>query len=90
MQFLLLRFEMFKDGFAGRPDRSLHFEICLLRQIPDSDSAGAGYCSRGGFVSADEDSHERGLADPIWPDDGHARAFDDREGYPAENISGAV
>ncbi len=38
MQFLLLCFEMTENGLAGVPERSRHFEIRLLRQIPHADS----------------------------------------------------
>lgn len=71
------------------PESSLHFEICLLRQIPDSDSPRAADRSRRGFILPDEDSEERGFADAVRTDERHARALRNGEGEAGKEIGRA-
>ena len=71
------------------PESSLHFEICLLRQIPDSDSPRAADRSRRGFILPDEDTEQGRFANAVRTDKREARAFRNGEGQVREQVERA-
>jgi hypothetical protein len=71
------------------PESSLHFEICLLRQVPDSDSPRAADRSRRGFILPDEYAEQGRFADTIRTDKREARAFCNGEGQVGEQVERA-
>ena len=86
VKFVLLSDETRERGQARLPERALHLEVGLLRQIPDSRGPRAGHCPRRGFFVPDQDTEQGGLATAVGTDDGEPRAFWHGKCDAAENI----
>ena len=76
-----------KDRETLIPQRALRVEIRFLGQVADADAARAVEAAGGGFILADEDAQQGGLADAVRPDDGQPLALGDAEGQPAEDVA---
>ena len=71
------------------PESADHLEICLLRQIPDTDSPRAADRSRRGFILPDEDTEQGRFANAVWTDEREARSFCNGEGEASKDIGRA-